>query len=199
MKQRNKHKRKGDVNKMEKDMSPKASSSKANDQRSGREPVDRANPAPSAIPTAEQTALARQTAMNADNPQPSHSARDEIARQDEETRKKIEASRTDTAEYEAEQRAQAKLAARERAKALGWKRFPEEVPKFNSPVLGVLVGNNSGPAIQMVEYRANNGVGTTAGTGLGTWYGNDGGSYSRFAGEVAYWRNDIEAPPPEPR
>lgn len=187
---------------MEKDMSPKATSSKANDQRSGREPMDRANPAPLAIATEDQTALARQTAMNADNPQPSnvpHSARDEIARQDAETNKKLEAGRTDTAEYAAEQTAKAKLAARQRAKELGWKRFPEEVPKLNSPVLGILSGNSSGPAVQMVEYRANNGVGTTAGTGLGTWYSNDGGSYSRFAGEVAYWRDDIEAPPPEPR
>ncbi len=183
-------------------ITPKTTSSKANDQLSGREPINRANPPPSDIATEDQSALARQTAMNADNPQPSnvpHSARDEIARQDEETRRKIEAGRTDTAEYAQEQTAKAKITARTRAKELGWKRFPDEVPRFGSPVLAILSGNNSGPAMQMVEYRANNGVGTTAGTGLGTWYSNDAGAYSRFAGEVAYWRNDIEAPPPEPR
>lgn len=193
----------------------RVTAAKAEAQRQGKAPVDRANPAPSSIPTREQTALARQTSENAANPQPSPtapedareagnqrkaqaqsmSATETLAKQ-EQKRADEQAKARRTAQEEAQEEfAKAKLAAQKEAAKLGWSIYPDEEPRDNQTVMIVNTDPAGGSSIIEASFRKG------GPSGDGTFYANDAGSFSRMLslGKSVYWRETIAAPPPMPR
>jgi hypothetical protein len=201
-----------------------ASSSKAEGQRAGKREVSRNSPAPSAVPTRDQTALARQTAMNEDNPQPgtdaaaiarresdmanvkgerrhqsraqkqNMSARDELRRRGEDLAARRETEARERAEQRDERFAKLTIQSQDKASEYGWKIFPDEKPQENAVVLAVVPGNSAGPAVFAAEYRKDGPNGPD-----GSFYSNRAGAYALFEGGVDYWMEMPATPPPKPK
>src|SRR5688500_5092626 len=104
------------------------------------------------------------------------------------------------AEFEAEERrardereeasARARPDAQEKAKKLGWKHWPDEVPKDGATVLAANTAD-AAPEIFVAHYRNRN-VGGAVG---GTFYAD---RFGTMPVEVTCWRDAPEAPPPVP-